>query len=151
MRLVAIGRPRHAGLADSISDYETRAAHYWPLDIVEVREETGRLSPEQIMDREAEKLLARLSGDEHVVICDPGGKSMDSESFSSWLQRFREEARSVAFIIGGAHGLGTAAKARAHTRLSLAPWTLPHELARLVLAEQLYRAGTILRGEPYHK
>jgi len=60
-------------------------------------------------------------------------------------------AQNVAFLIGGAHGLGEALRTRAHRRLSLAPWTLPHELARLVLAEQLYRAGTMLRGEPYHK
>jgi 23S rRNA (pseudouridine1915-N3)-methyltransferase len=76
---------------------------------------------------------------------------MSSEQFSAWLQQLRERARDVAIVIGGAFGLGTPIRERASTTLALAPWTLPHELARLVLAEQLYRAGTILRSEPYHK
>lgn len=76
---------------------------------------------------------------------------MDSDAFAQWLSALRDRAQSVAFVIGGAYGLGTPIRARAMRCLSLAPWTLPHELARLVLSEQLYRAGTIARGEPYHK
>jgi 23S rRNA (pseudouridine1915-N3)-methyltransferase len=67
------------------------------------------------------------------------------------LQGQRERAQDVVFVIGGAFGIGPALRERARRRLSLAPWTLPHELARLVLMEQIYRAGTIGRGEPYHK
>jgi 23S rRNA (pseudouridine1915-N3)-methyltransferase len=96
-------------------------------------------------------LLERVRGIATVVTCDPGGRSMTSERFAEWLQRERESARDVAFVIGGAFGLDDAVRVRAQSSLSLAPWTLPHELARLVLAEQLYRAGTIVRGEPYHK
>lgn len=150
--LLVIGRPRHAGLADAIRDYETRAARYWPLEVVEVKEENGRgLAGELVRDREAVRLAERIPGDAMLVACDPGGLVLDSEPFARWLQQQRDEARSVAFVIGGAHGLGAAVRDRAVRRLSLAPWTLPHELARLVLAEQLYRAGTIVRGEPYHK
>jgi 23S rRNA (pseudouridine1915-N3)-methyltransferase len=76
---------------------------------------------------------------------------MTSDGFAQWLQKKREEARDVAFLIGGAYGLGEWARRVTSTRLALAPWTLPHEIARLVLAEQLYRAGTIVRREPYHK
>ena len=86
-----------------------------------------------------------------VVACDVEGTAMTTDAFAHWLQRTRESARSVALLIGGAFGLSDGVRARARSRLSLAPWTLPHELARLVLAEQLYRAGTIVRGEPYHK
>jgi 23S rRNA (pseudouridine1915-N3)-methyltransferase len=150
--LVVIGRPRQAGLADAIRDYETRAARYWPLDVIEVKEEPGRgLAPDLVREREGERLLERVAADAQLVICDPGGTVMDSAQFAQWLQEQRDRARSVAFIIGGAHGLGAVVRQRASRRLSLAPWTLPHELARLVLAEQLYRAGTIMRGEPYHK
>lgn len=150
--LVIIGRPRHSGLADAIRDYETRAARYWPLEVIEVKEEPGRgLSADVVRDREADRLVDRLPGEAVVVACDPGGVMMDSEAFAQWLQDQRDGARSVAFVIGGAHGLGPAVRQRANRRLSLAPWTLPHEVARLVLAEQLYRAGTISRGEPYHK
>jgi 23S rRNA (pseudouridine1915-N3)-methyltransferase len=150
--VLVIGRPRHSGLADAIQDYETRAARYWPLAVVEVKEEPGRgLTGDQVREREGARLSERLTGDALVVACDPGGASMDSTQFAQFLQAQRDAARSVTFVIGGAHGLGPAIRQRAERRLSLAPWTLPHEVARLVLAEQLYRAGTIVRGEPYHK
>lgn len=86
-----------------------------------------------------------------MVACDERGMTMTSTTFAHFLQEARERARDLAFVIGGAYGLADTLRDRAQTRLSLAPWTLPHELARLVLAEQLYRAGTIVRGEPYHK
>lgn len=150
--VVVIGRPRHAGLADAIQDYETRAARYWPLDVIEVREEPGKgISADLVREREGARLAERIAPEAVVVACDPGGSVMESEPFAKWLQQLRDEARSVTFVIGGAHGLGPAVRNRANRRLSLAPWTLPHEVARLVLAEQLYRAGTISRGEPYHK
>ena len=72
-------------------------------------------------------------------------------SFSAWLQGERERGTDVCFVIGGANGLSDEVRTAARTKLSLAPWTLPHELARVVLAEQLYRAGSLVRGEPYHK
>jgi 23S rRNA (pseudouridine1915-N3)-methyltransferase len=150
--LAAVGRPRHAGLADAIRDYETRAARYWPLTVREVREETARsIAPALVREREWARLVAQLSAGAGVVLCDPGGESMDSVRFAEWLIGQRDAARDLAFVVGGAYGLPDAARRVATTRLALAPWTLPHELARLVLAEQLYRAGTIARGEPYHK
>jgi 23S rRNA (pseudouridine1915-N3)-methyltransferase len=87
-----------------------------------------------------------------MVACDERGTMLRSEEFAEWLREEREKAvRDVAFVIGGAYGLSEELLARAERRMALARWTLPHELARLVLVEQLYRAGTILRGEPYHK
>ena len=155
MRIVVavVGKPRDAsGLAGAIHDYETRAARYWPLDVREVRDEPGRsLSTEQVRNREAERLAAVLPAGAHVVACELGGVTMTSEVFAEWVQRRREDAKDLAFVIGGAHGIGEGIRSVTNTRLSLASWTLPHELARLVLAEQLYRAGTIVRGEPYHK
>ena len=150
--VAVVGRPRHAGLADAIRDYEARAARYWPLDVREVREESARsLAAGAVRDREWARLAEQLPPGARIVACDPGGEAMDSPAFARWLQRHRDAARELAFVIGGAYGLPDEARRAAMTRLSLAPWTLPHELARLVLAEQLYRAGTIMRGEPYHK
>jgi len=154
MRVViaVVGKPRHAGLAAAIEDYERRAARYWPLDVYEVREEPARSrSADIVRNRESERLLDAIPQTALVVVCEVNGRQMTSERFSAWLQAERERARDVAFLIGGATGLGESARARASDTLALAPWTLPHELARLVLAEQLYRAGTIVRGEPYHK
>ncbi|MFL5574428.1 MAG: 23S rRNA (pseudouridine(1915)-N(3))-methyltransferase RlmH [Gemmatimonadaceae bacterium] len=150
--VLAVGKPKNAALAAAIEDYEARAARYWPLEAVEVREEPARsASAEVVKGREGERLAARLPAGAHVVACDVEGARMSSERFSAWLQGERERGRDVAFVIGGAYGLSEELRARASSRLSLAPWTLPHELARLVLAEQLYRAGTLVRGEPYHK
>ena len=155
MRVIvgAVGRPRDRSLAEAIERYETRAARYWPLDVREVREEPARASSaEQVREREGERLLARLPADARLVVCDAGGEQMTSQQFAAWLQAERERAgRDVAFVIGGAFGHSPRMRGAAATLLSFSRWTLPHEIARLVLAEQLYRAGTITRGEPYHK
>ena len=150
--VIVVGKPREPGLAAAIQEFETRAARYWPLDVYEVREEAGRgTSAALVREREGERLLAKVPAGADIVACDVEGVAMSSAAFARWLQRTRESARSVALLIGGAFGLSDEVRSRAQSRLSLAPWTLPHELARLVLAEQLYRAGTIVRGEPYHK
>ena len=150
--VIVVGKPREPGLAAAIEEFETRAARYWPLDVQEVREEPARgASADLVREREGERLLGKVPAGADVVACDVDGAAMSSDAFAQWLQRTRESARSVALLVGGAYGLSDAVRTRAKTRLSLAPWTLPHELARLVLAEQLYRAGTIVRGEPYHK
>ena len=153
MRIVVavVGKPRNAALAAAIDDYETRAARYWPLEIHEVREERASgLGTSVVRDREGARLLEKASG-ANIVACHVEGKSFSSEKFSEWLQRERESERDTAFMIGGAFGLSDDILSRSRMQLSLAPWTLPHEVARLVLAEQLYRAGSIVRGEPYHK
>ena len=154
MRVVvaAVGKPRDRALAAAIGEYETRAKRYWTLDVHEVREEPARAATADLVrEREGERLLARLPAGAAVVACDEGGEGMTSSAFAEWLQRERERARDVAFTIGGAYGLSPRVRAAATRVLALAAWTMPHELARLVLAEQLYRAGTIARGEPYHK
>jgi 23S rRNA (pseudouridine1915-N3)-methyltransferase len=149
VRVVVVGRVRDASLAQAVSGYEQRAARYWPLEIIEVREGTGK-DPAAVKRQEGERLLER-AGAGMLVACDERGDALPSNAFAEWLQRLRDEARDVAFVLGGAHGLDGSVIAKAHRRLTLAPFTLPHDLARLVLAEQLYRAGTIVRREPYHK
>jgi 23S rRNA (pseudouridine1915-N3)-methyltransferase len=150
--IVAVGKPRDRHLAAAIDEYETRAARYWPLDVVEVREASGRgVSAEQAKEKEGERLLERLPEAATVIVCDELGDRLTSPEFSTLIVSARDRARDVAFVIGGAFGLSPAVRAKASRSIQLAPWTLPHEMARLVLAEQLYRAGTIVRGEPYHK
>ena len=153
-RVVVVGRPRNAGIAQAVRDYEQRAAKYWPLEVREVKEEPARsVDPSVVRAREWTRLAeaAGLHAGAVVVLCDESGRSLDSAGLAAMLDRLRAEARDVALVVGGAFGLPDEARQAAAECVSLAPWTLPHELARLVLAEQLYRAGTILRGEPYHK
>ena len=149
--IAAVGAPRDRALGAAIAEYETRAARYWPLEVREVKEEPARnLAPAVVRDREAMR-LAEVVRPAAIIACTENGDRLTSAEFAGWLQAARESGRDIAFVIGGAFGLGAALVTAATRRLALAPWTLPHELARLVLAEQLYRAGTIIRGEPYHK
>ena len=155
MRIVvaAVGAPRHVALGAAIREYESRAARYWPLEVREVKAESARRSsPPSVRAKEGARLLALASAGALGVACAADGTAMTSEAFAAWLQKELERAaHDVIFYIGGAFGLSDAVLASSTRRLALAPFTLPHELARLVLPEQLYRAGTIRRGEPYHK
>jgi 23S rRNA (pseudouridine1915-N3)-methyltransferase len=152
-RIVAVGKPRAQNIAAAIQEYETRAARYWPLEVHEVREEPARsATAEQVREREGERLRAAAGAGALLMACDATGEPWTSAELASWMRAERERAgRDVAFVIGGAYGLSAAVRDAAAKRLSLSRFTFPHELARLVLAEQLYRAGTIVRGEPYHK
>ena len=154
MRLVVavVGKARHPALGEAIRDYEQRAARYWPLDVHEVREERATGIPvEKVMQREGDRLSERIPDGAQRIACAVGGKSLSSDQFADFLRTAREQDRDLAFLIGGAYGLDPSVTASSTMKMSLAPWTLPHEIARLVLAEQIYRAGTIVRGEPYHK
>jgi 23S rRNA (pseudouridine1915-N3)-methyltransferase len=147
--VVVVGRPRNRALADAIADYEKRAGRYWKLDVIETKAERGE-DADMVRRAEAKRLLSRVDGRPYMA-CDERGGPFNSRQFAEMLARAREAARDSVFVIGGAFGLDREVRDRAELRMSLAPWTLPHELARLVLVEQIYRAGTIIRGEPYHK
>lgn len=150
IRVVCVGKPRGNGVAAAIAEFETRAARYWPLETTEVRAESGASrAPAEVRAREGERLVARTAG--VIVALDERGQRWTSEEFARFVQRAREGANDLAFVIGGAFGLDDGVRRRATHLLAVAPWTLSHDLARLVLTEQLYRAGTIVRGEPYHK
>jgi len=153
LTVTVVGKPRHKSLGAAIEDYEARAARYWPLEIHEVKEEPARggVGEAIVRQREGDRLRARVPAGSRLVACSGEGDRYTSEEFAEWLGAERDAGRSVAFAIGGAYGLSPELLGDATATISLAPWTLPHELARLVLAEQLYRAGSILRGEPYHK
>jgi 23S rRNA (pseudouridine1915-N3)-methyltransferase len=151
--LVVVGRMR--GMMEaSVAEFERRARRYFPLEVVEVKEEAasrGRTA-QQVMEEEGKRLLARVPNGAEVVALDRRGAAWSSEQLARYLDELAiRSSPGSAFLIGGAFGLSDEVLARASHRLSLSALTLPHELARLVMAEQLYRAGTILRGEPYHK
>ena len=154
MRLVVavVGKARNPALGEAIRDYEKRAARYWPLDVHEVREERASgISIDKVREREGQRLADKVPDRAQTVACAIGGRTLDSAQFADFLQNAREQNQDLAFLIGGAFGLPSELAAQSSVKLSLAAWTLPHEIARLVLVEQIYRAGTIVRGEPYHK
>ena len=141
-------------LRDIINEYEKRAARYWSLEIVEVKEEPARKGgPEAAVRRaETERLLERVPQGADVIALTRTGKSWSSEQLAGYLSELAVRGKpGAAFLIGGASGLDDSAIRKATVSLSISAMTLTHELARLVFTEQLYRAGTITRGEPYHK
>jgi 23S rRNA (pseudouridine1915-N3)-methyltransferase len=149
---IAVGRPK-GDLAAAIAHYEDRAARYFTFEAIEVKEHRARQGEaRQVMEEEGKRLLARVPGGAELVALHRGGRAWSSEQLSEYFASLAVGARpGAAFLIGGAYGLSDAVLDRADHRLSLSAFTLPHELARLVLTEQIYRAGTIGRGEPYHK
>ena len=141
-------------VADGVAEYERRAARYWSLSVAEVKEERARkgMSDEQVREAESARLLERVPPGAEVCALTRDGDRWSSSDLANYLNQLAVHGREgVAFLIGGALGLSNAAARRADRRLSLSAMTMTHELARLVFTEQLYRAGTITRGEPYHK
>jgi 23S rRNA (pseudouridine1915-N3)-methyltransferase len=138
IRILAVGRVRKAWLSEGVALYRKRLPG---LEIRELRDATP--------EREAEAITALLRPDEHLVALCEEGERLDSRGLA---ERLRDSASGrLAFAIGGADGLADALKRQARWRLSLSPLTFPHEIARLLLLEQLYRAQSILQGGPYHR
>lgn len=152
LRLISVGRPREARLRALHDDYASRleklGVAYESRWVEEVRS-AGRYADDHVRERETKALL-EAAGDEGARIAlDRGGEALSSEAFARRLERWA--ARRATFLVGGPLGLDRKAVARADFVWSLSPLTFPHELVRALVAEQLYRAVTILRGIPYHR
>jgi len=148
--LAGVGRLRPA-FRSACDEYLARLGRHAEVREVEVREAARAGAPVVQRREEARRLLAALPDGARVVALDPAGTPWSSERLATQLERWRDAGHAPAFVIGGAGGLDPALVDSAAHRWSLGPLTLPHELARVVVAEQLYRGFTILRGEPYHK
>ena len=150
--VLSVGRSR-GPLAEAIAEYERRAKYYFAFESDHVREEPYRGGREErVRDAEGERLLARAPEGYRVVALHREGDRWSSEEVAEFLTKCAgESVPGLVFLIGGAYGLSHEALRRAARLFSLSDLTLPHDMARLVLSEQLYRAGTIQRGEPYHK
>lgn len=148
LTIAAIGRAGRGPERDLYEHYAGRIR--WPLALREL-EEKKKLPPAQLVTREGELLLAAAPEGAVVVALDRRGKLVDSEAFARSLQRWRDNASDVAFLIGGADGHGEALLKKADLSLSFGAMTWPHLLARAMLAEQLYRAQQLLAGHPYHR
>jgi len=150
LSLVAVGKLRPA-LREVCDDYLGRLARFIRVTEREVRE-AGRAGTEQLQrETEGRGLLEAVGEGTPMILLDLGGSGWSSEQLAAELDRWRLEGRDRALVIGGATGISPAVRQRAQSTWSLGPLTLPHELARIVVVEQLYRASTILQGTPYHK
>lgn len=157
IQIAAVGRLKEKYLVDGIAEYAKRLRPYVKFDVLEVPDEKApetmsAAEEAQVRDREGERLLALIKPDAHVVALAIGGELWSSEDLAAQLDKLGTYGKShVMFVIGGSNGLSPAVLRRAQQKLSFGRMTLPHQLMRLVLAEQVYRAVKINRGEPYHK
>lgn len=154
MRVVvaAVGKLKEHHWRDAAEEYLKRLQPYATLEIAEVADQDLSGDEARAVRTEGEALARAIPAGAHVVALEIGGTSRSSEAFSAWLAALQHSGQpAVAFVLGGAAGLDPALAARADERLSLGPMTLPHQLARVVLLEQLYRAFRIMRNEPYHR
>jgi 23S rRNA (pseudouridine1915-N3)-methyltransferase len=151
VRLLAIGRDRSGLFAPAVEAYLGRLSRTLKLELVELPEAKRHAGTPQAREEEGATILARLKPGERLVALDERGEQPTSVELARRLARWQERGQELALVVGGADGLSAAVLEAAAERLSLSRLTLPHRLARLVLVEQLYRAVTILRGEPYHK
>lgn len=150
--VIAVGRLKEPYWRDAAAEYLKRLRPYATVEIVEVPDRDVTADERGAVRAEGEAVLRAVPDGAHVAVLDIGGKQLSSEGFSAWLELAGIEGRSsIAFVIGGAAGLDAAVTARADERLSLGQMTLPHQLARVVLLEQVYRGFRIMRGEPYHR
>jgi 23S rRNA (pseudouridine1915-N3)-methyltransferase len=153
LRLITVGKLRGSIWLPAAAEYGRRLQNYAKFEVVEIRDAVGKGLPDAKACAEEGKAIAQaLKAGNYLVVLDREGKSLSSEQLAQSLRRQIDAGiRKMDFVIGGPVGLDAPIIAKANLRLSLSAMTLPHELARVVLLEQLYRAFTILRGEPYHK
>lgn len=151
--VVAIGTRMPVWVAAGFEEYTHRMPREARIELIEIKPErrSASATAAHTMAREAERIEAALPGACTRIALDERGRAFTSDELARAVARWRESARDLAFLIGGADGLAHSVKARADSLLSLSPLTLPHALVRVLLAEQLYRAHTILAGHPYHR
>ena len=150
--LILVGKTTDRHFQAGIADYVERISHYMPFDLVTIPElkTTKSLTEEQQKVAEGELIMRQFQTGDTVVLLDEHGRELRSVEFARWLEQKRNTARRLVFVTGGPYGFSEAVYARANEQLSLSKMTFSHQMVRLVFTEQVYRACTIIRGEPYH-
>lgn len=150
--LLLVGKTASRLYAEGIDDYANRINHYIPFCIKVIPElkNSKSLSEEQQKEKEGELILKNIENKAFVVLLDEHGKEMRSMEFAAWLDNKQQTVRNLTFVVGGPYGFSKAVYDRADGKISLSRMTFSHQMVRLVFTEQIYRACTIIRNEPYH-
>ena len=152
IKLLVVGKTTDSRIVSLIDDYQNRLKHYVPfsLEVLAELRNAKSLSEEQQKTAEGEMILKAVSAAEEMILLDEHGKEFRSMEFSEYLQKKMSAGRDVVFVVGGPYGFSEAVYARANGKISLSKMTFSHQMVRLFFVEQIYRAMTILRHEPYH-
>lgn len=153
IELWVIGKTNESYLAEGIEIYTKRLHHYLPFEMITLPDvkNAGKIGNEQLKIKEAEIVLQKLKKEDFLILLDENGKAFDSASFAQFIEKKRQLAgKKLVFLVGGAFGFAEALYERVETKISLSKMTFSHQMVRLFFVEQLYRAMTILRNEPYH-
>lgn len=150
--LIQVGKTVNKHFVTVIDDYVGRINHYMPFDVVTIPElkNTKNLSEDQQKQAEGELILKQLQPTDTVVLLDEHGTEFRSIQFARWLEQKQQTSRRLVFVIGGPYGFSPAVYSRANEQVSLSKMTFSHQMIRLTFTEQVYRACTIIKGEPYH-
>ena len=150
--LILVGKTVNKHFIAGIEDYSERISHYMPFEIVTIPElrNTKNLSEEQQKISEGDLILRQIQPSDTVILLDEHGKEFRSIEYARWLQQKQQTARRLVFVIGGSYGFSDAVYSRSNEKISLSKMTFSHQMVRLIFTEQLYRACTIIKGEPYH-
>lgn len=155
IRILAVGRIKEKSLQGLLEEYSKRLQSYHKISIEEVADyptSEQEAENEKVRIQEGEKILSRIKEDEYVILLDLNGIQLDSVQFSKKIEEIQTyQSNKIVFIIGGSVGVSNAVKQRANYKLKLSEMTFPHQLARLILLEQIYRSYKIMKNEPYHK
>jgi 23S rRNA (pseudouridine1915-N3)-methyltransferase len=149
----SVGKTHETFVKEGVESFTKRINRYYPADwnLIPMPKNAGMLSEMDLKKREGEMILGFLQEEDYLVLLDEKGKAISSMELAGFLQtRANESARNIVFLIGGAYGVSDAVKKRANFTLSLSRMVFPHQLVRLMIAEQVYRACTIIRNEKYH-
>lgn len=153
IKLIAIGKTDNKALQQLIEDYSKRLSFYikFEIEILPDIKNSKHLSEEQQKEKEGEQILGKITSLDYVILLDENGKSYSSVNFSDVLQKkMNQGIKTLIFVIGGPYGFSNAVYQKAHEKISLSNMTFSHQMVRLFFIEQLYRAFTILKNEPYH-
>lgn len=153
LQFLAIGKPHESYVKQGVEDFTKRISNYYKADwnIIPVPKQAATMSEGELKKKEGELILQSLTKDDFLVALDEKGKQLSSEGLAGFIERTSNRSpRQIVFVIGGAFGLGEGVLKRADFKWSLSELTFPHQLVRLVLTEQVYRACTIIRNEKYH-
>jgi 23S rRNA (pseudouridine1915-N3)-methyltransferase len=152
VELILVGKTTSKHIGACFEDYKERIGHYLPFSVMIIPElkNTNSLSEEQQKEREGENILKQIQAQDTVVLLDEHGQEFRSIEYASWLEKKQQTSRRLIFIIGGPYGFSSSIYKRANEKISLSKMTFSHQMVRLIFIEQLYRACTIIKGEPYH-